>query len=51
MDERKFAIWVNWERKVITFRPEEGFEELRYHTREEMLRFAMKRIKEAFAIQ
>ena len=46
-----FSLWVNWESRVISFSPEAGFEELQYSSREDMLRFAVKRSNEGFAIQ
>ena len=49
--EKPFTLWVNWETKVISFSPDEGFEELRFQTHEEKLRFAIARGNEGFGIQ
>ena len=49
--EKPFSLWVNREAKVISFSPDEGFEELRFQTHEEKLRFAMERGNEEFGIQ
>ena len=55
MEEREekpvFSIWVNWERKVISFSEENGFEELRFSTREEKFRFAIDKGNEKFGIR
>lgn len=45
------AIWINWETRVVSFRKTEGFQELRYPTHEDMLRFAIERGFEGFGIQ
>ena len=49
--EEPFSLWVNWEARVISFSPDEGFEELHFQTHEEKLRFAMERGSEEFGIQ
>ena len=49
--EKPFTLWVNWETKVISFSKENGFEELRFPTHEDKLRFAIDRGKEGFGIQ
>ena len=46
-----FSVWVNWERRVISFTKEHGFEELVFPTHEEMLQFAIERGNEGFGIQ
>ena len=55
MGERKeetvFSIWVDWETKVISFSEENGFEELRFPTREEKFKFAIDRGNDGFGIQ
>lgn len=45
------SIWVNWENRVISFQKADGFEELRYVSHEEMLRFAVAKGFEGFGIQ
>ena len=50
-EETVFSIWVNWESRVISFSEESGFEELRFKTHEEKLKFAIERGNEGFGIQ
>lgn len=42
-EETAFSIWVNWERRVISFTQENGFEELSFPTHEEKFQFAIER--------
>ena len=49
--EKVFSIWVDWETKVISFSEENGFEELRFQTHEEKMKFAIDRGDEGFGIQ
>ena len=51
VEETVFSIWVNWERRVISFTHENGFEELNFPTREEKFQFAIERGNEGFGIQ
>ena len=55
MEEKKeetvFFIWVDWENRVISFSKENGFEELRFLTHGEKLKFAIDRGNEGFGIQ
>ena len=46
-----YSIWVNWEKRIISFDKAEGFQELQYKTYEEMFRFAIERGNEGFGIQ
>ena len=50
-EETVFSIWVNWERRVISFTQENGFEELAFPTHEEKFQFAIERGNEGFGIQ
>lgn len=50
-EETVFSIWVNRERRVISFTEGNGFEEHRFPTHDDMLRFAIERVNEGFAIQ
>ena len=50
-EETVFSIWVNWERRVISFSEENGFEELQFPTHEEKFMFAIERGNEGFGIQ
>jgi len=45
------SIWVNWEKRVISFSEEDGFEELQFQTHEEKFKFAIERGNEGFGIQ
>ncbi len=49
--EKPFSLWMNWDSRVISFSPDDGFEELRFQTHEEKLRFAIDRGNEGFGIQ
>ena len=51
VEETVSSIWVNWERRVISFTHENGFEELNFPTREEKFQFAIARGNEGFGIQ
>lgn len=46
-----FSIWVNWEKRVISFSQADGFEELQFQTHEEKFKFAIERGNEGFGIQ
>ena len=50
-EEEMYSIWVNWEKRIISFEKVEGFQELRYKTHDEMFRFAIDRGNEGFGIQ
>ena len=45
------TVWIDWKARVISFQKAEGFEELRYPTHADMLRFAIERGSEGFGIQ
>lgn len=49
--EKMYSIWVNWEKRIISFEKEEGFQELQYKTHDEMFRFAIRKGNEGFGIQ
>jgi hypothetical protein len=49
--ETIFRLWVNWNRRVVSFSEEELFEELRFSSYEEKIRFAIERGNEGFGIQ
>lgn len=56
MDEREekrqeWPVWVNWERKIISFQEAAGFEKLVYPTHDEMFRFAIDKSMSGFSIQ
>ena len=53
MEEKEtvYSIWINWEKRTISFEKAEGFQELQYKTHDEMFRFAIERGNEGFGIQ
>ena len=46
-----YSIWVNWEKRVISFSEEDGFEKIQFQTHEEKFKFAIERGNEGFGIQ
>ena len=50
-EEEMYSIWVNWEKRIISFEKVEGFQELQYKTHDEMFRFAIEKGNEGFGIQ
>ena len=51
MADNECSVWVDWERRILSFTRVEGFEELRFPTREDKFRFAIDRGNEGFGIQ
>lgn len=50
-EEKVFSVWVNWNRRIISFEQEDGFEKLVFPTHEDKLRFAIEKGNEGFGIQ
>lgn len=50
-EQKDYSVWVDWEKRVISFSNAEGFEEIQFPTREEKLQFAVTRGNEGFGIQ
>ena len=48
---RTYGIWVQWEERIISFHKEEGFEEIRFSNRDELLLYAEEKSNSGFAIQ
>ena len=46
-----WPVWIDRERRIISFQEAEGFERLEYPTHDEMFRFVTDRIMEGYAIQ
>lgn len=46
-----WPVWIDWDRKIVSFQEEKGFDKLEYPTHDEMFRFAIKKTLEGFAIQ
>lgn len=44
-------IWVNWEKEILSFKPGEGFEKIRFENKEKMFEFAVEKSKAGFMIQ
>ncbi len=45
------ALWVDWNRKVISFREARGFEMVTFKTRSALLAFAVEKSNAGFGIQ
>lgn len=50
-EKRNHSIWVDWEKRIISFREAEGFEELKYPSHKEMFEFAIEKGFAGFGIQ
>ena len=46
-----WTLWIDWENRVISFQKAKGFEELTCDTHAEMLRYAVEKGSEGYAIQ
>ena len=46
-----WPIWVDWEKRIISFREATGFDKLVFPTHDEMFRFAIDKSMSGFAIQ
>ncbi len=49
--ETVYPIWVDWEKRVISFKEAAGFEKLEYPTYKEMFDFAVDKGYAGFGIQ
>lgn len=45
------TVWMDWEKRIISFSMAEGFEEIQFPTREEKLQFAVSKGNAGFGIQ
>lgn len=45
------TVWINREKRIISFRKEDGFAELNFSTYEEKLTFVIDKGKAGYAIQ
>lgn len=50
-EERAWTLWVNWEKRVISFQEAAGFEKLNFPSHEEKFAFAIEKGSSGFAIQ
>ena len=46
-----WPIWVDWEKRIISFREAAGFDKLVFPTHDEMFRFAVDKTMSGFAMQ
>ncbi len=46
-----YPIWVDWEKRVISFQEAPGFEKLEYPTHRQMFEFAIEKGYAGFGIQ
>ena len=46
-----WSVWVDWSRRIVSFREVPGFERLDYPTHDEMFQFAIEKTMNGFAIQ
>ena len=46
-----WPIWVDWNRRIVSFQEVAGFEKLEYPSHDEMFQFAMEKTMKGFAIQ
>lgn len=50
-EDKRYSIWVNWKRRIVSFQKAEGFEELQYPTHEDMFQFVIAKGFDGFGIQ
>ena len=46
-----WPIWVDWNRRIVSFQEAAGFEKLEYPTHDERFQFAIEKTMAGFAIQ
>ena len=49
--QQVWTVWMDWDRRIVSFREVKDFEKQEFSTHEEMFRFALERTMEGFAIQ
>lgn len=50
-EAEKWPVWINWDRRIVSFEEAEGFERLEYPSHDEMFQFAIDKTMDGFAIQ
>ena len=50
-EENVYPLWVDWDKRVISFHEEEDFQELLFTSHEERLSFVVEKGTEGFGIQ
>jgi len=46
-----WPVWIDWDKRIVSFQEVKEFERREFSTHEEMFRFAVDRTMEGFAIQ
>lgn len=46
-----YPLWIDSERKIVSFQPVDGFERLEFSTHDSMFRFAIEKSLSGFAVQ
>ena len=49
--EQVWPVWIDWDKRIVSFQEVMAFEKREFSSREEMFRFAVERTMEGFAIQ
>ena len=49
--EEGLCLWVDWERKILSFHQVRGFHKWEFLTRKDRMDFALEKCREGFAIQ
>ena len=50
-EPQAWPVWIDWDKRIVSFQEVNEFEKREFSTHEEMLRFAYDRTVEGFAIQ
>ena len=48
---RQWFVWVDWNRRIISFHEVAGFDRLEYPTHDEMFHFVIEKGNEGYGIQ
>lgn len=51
LEKQSYRLWVQWEEKIISFHKEDGFEEIRFANRDELLQYAAEKSNSGYSIQ
>jgi hypothetical protein len=49
--EQVWPVWIDWDKRIVSFQEVMAFEKREFSSHEEMFRFAVERTMEGFAIQ
>lgn len=50
-ETEKWPVWINWDKRIVSFQEVEGFERLKYPSHDEMFRLAIDKTMDGFASQ